>query len=769
MSNLNDIFFTPAANQELTYDQVLEDVQRYFAENHASTIAEAGEGNAERATSLLKELMEHYIVKRKYALDGLSTKELCSKLYEDMAGYSFLKKWIYKPGVEEVNINAYNDIEVIESSGRSIKIPDKFSSPQHAIDVIRRMLNACGMVIDDTMPSIVGFLDKNIRISVDKTPIVDADVGVNASIRIVNQQTVSEEKLLNSGSATAEMLHFLTACIRYGVSVCIAGSTGSGKTTIMAWLLSNVPNNRRLITIEEGSREFDLVKRDAQGNILNSVVHLLTRPSENPALNINQDFLLERVLRKHPDVIGVGEMRSAAESLSAAESSRTGHTVCTTIHSNSCNSTYRRMMTLAKRKYNMDDSILMQIMVEAYPIIVFTKQLEDRSRKIMEIIEGEDYQDGRLIAHSLYKYEVEDNVTDNRGETHVVGHHKKIGLISDSLKKRLLDNGISNKELEEFMEPPKEVGYLQWIYLICFILLSAGLLALFGVKPGDFIDALFRSQRKSATLSDELNVLLGTPAKGFFNQDYELKQILKGTGRADRYEAIKRLSLILFAVGAVLALLIGNVYMVPILGIGFSLIPIWFLRSTAASYKKHLNEELETAISIITTSYLRTEDLIRSVKENLPYINEPVKANFEAFVYEAELINANITSAINSLKMKIPNRVFHEWCGTLIQCQSDRSMKNTLPTINQKFSDVRVVQSELEAMMQGPRREAITMIFLVIANVPLLYFLNEDWFHTLIFTTPGKIALAICAAIILFALTQIMKLSKPIEYGGDSV
>ena len=446
MSNLNDIFFTPAANQELTYDQVLEDVQRYFAENHASTIAEAGEGNAERATSLLKELMEHYIVKRKYALDGLSTKELCSKLYEDMAGYSFLKKWIYKPGVEEVNINAYNDIEVIESSGRSI------NSPQHAIDVIRRMLNACGMVIDDTMPSIVGFLDKNIRISVDKTPIVDADVGVNASIRIVNQQTVSEEKLLNSGSATAEMLHFLTACIRYGVSVCIAGSTGSGKTTIMAWLLSNVPNNRRLITIEEGSREFDLVKRDAQGNILNSVVHLLTRPSENPALNINQDFLLERVLRKHPDVIGVGEMRSAAES------SRTGHTVCTTIHSNSCNSTYRRMMTLAKRKYNMDDSILLQIMVEAYPIIVFTKQLEDRSRKIMEIIEGEDYQDGRLIAHSLYKYEVEDNVTDDRGETRVVGHHKKIGLISDSLKKRLLDNGISNKELDEFMQPPKEVG-----------------------------------------------------------------------------------------------------------------------------------------------------------------------------------------------------------------------------------------------------------------------------------------------------------------------
>lgn len=336
------------------------------------------------------------------------------------------------------------------NSGRSIKIPDKFTSPQHAIDVVRRMLNACGMVIDDTMPSVIGFLDKNIRISVDKAPIVDSDVGINASIRIVNQQTVSEQKLLESKSATAEMLHFLTACIRYGVSVCIACSTGSGKTTVMAWLLSQVPNNRRLITIEEGSREFDLIKRDADGNILNSVVHLLTRPHENPAMNINQDFLLERVLRKHPDVIGVGEMRSAAESLSAAESSRTGHTVCTTIHSNSCNSTYRRMMTLAKRKYNMDDSVLMQIMVEAYPVVVFTKQLEDRSRKIMEIIEGEDYQDGKLIYRSLYKYEVVDNVTLESGETRVVGHHRKVGSISDGLKKRLLDNGISHKELEEF-------------------------------------------------------------------------------------------------------------------------------------------------------------------------------------------------------------------------------------------------------------------------------------------------------------------------------
>ena len=306
---------------------------------------------------------------------------------------------------------------------------------------------------------------------------------------------------------------------------------------------------------------------------------------------------------------------------------------------------------------------------------------------------------------------------------------------------------------------------MHWLYLLCFLLISTGLLASFGVRLSDLF--FLASQSKTVTLSDELKVLQGIPTKGFFNREYEIEQILESMGRAHQFSAIKQLTLILFAVGAVLALLLNNVYMVPILGIGFSLIPVWYLRSTAASYKKHLNEELEMSISIITTSYLRTEDLIRAVKENLPHIKEPVHDIFGVFVYESELINANITSAINSMKMKVPNRVFHEWANILVQCQSDRSMKHMLPTIAQKFSDVRIVQSELDAMMQGPRREAITMVFLVLANIPLLYVLNKDWFHTLLFTTPGKIALAICGAIILYSVSKIMQLSKPIEYGGE--
>lgn len=304
---------------------------------------------------------------------------------------------------------------------------------------------------------------------------------------------------------------------------------------------------------------------------------------------------------------------------------------------------------------------------------------------------------------------------------------------------------------------------MQWIQVILFLLIANGLLSLFQVRINDFLQ-VFTFSGKS-TLQDDADTILGKPAKGFLNREtMEIDQLLKATGREGRFLLLKRLSLFLFALGAVLALLLDNPFLLPVLGAGFAFIPIWYLRSTAAVYQKNLNEELETAISVITTSYLRSEDLLMAVRENLPYLNPPVKAHFEAFLLESEMLNANMISNLNSLKMRLPNRIFHEWCNTLIQCQSDRSMKHTLTFTVQKFSDVRIVQSELEAIISEPRKEAITMMFLVLGNIPLLYVLNEAWFHTLMFTVPGKITLAVCAALILYSFTRIMQLSKPVEY-----
>ena len=162
MESLNDMFFTAAKQETLSYDQILEDVQKYSTSRHADKLTT--EGNQEEARKLLREFICQYILSRSYHMEGMTTEELCDTLYEDMAGISFLKKWIYRPGVEEVNVNAYDDIEVIMSGGRSMKIPDRFQSPQHAIDVTRRLLNTCGMVIDDTMPSSASWIKISVSL-----------------------------------------------------------------------------------------------------------------------------------------------------------------------------------------------------------------------------------------------------------------------------------------------------------------------------------------------------------------------------------------------------------------------------------------------------------------------------------------------------------------------------------------------------------------------------------------------------------------------------
>jgi hypothetical protein len=116
---------------------------------------------------------------------------------------------------------------------------------------------------------------------------------------------------------------------------------------------------------------------------------------------------------------------------------------------------------------------------------------------------------------------------------------------------------------------------------------------------------------------------------------------------------------------------------------------------TANFYKKQLNAELETALSIITTSYLRSENFILAVEENVEYLNPPVQDVFRQFLAQTNLINADVELALENIKPKISNDVFREWVDAVIACQEDKTLKTTLTPIISKLSDMRVVSSEL--------------------------------------------------------------------------
>ena len=246
------------------------------------------------------------------------------------------------------------------------------------------------------------------------------------------------------------MMDFLSFVVRYGASATVAGATSSGKTTLTGWLLTTIPDDKRIYTIENGSRELDLVKRDENGKIINKVIHTITRESEDERKCITQDNLLDMSLRFHPDYIVVGEMRSS-EADSAQEAARTGHTVITTIHSNSCEATWRRMVTLCKRKYpNVDDNVILNLVTEAFPIVVYAKQLENKSRRIMEIMECEIKPDGEREYHTLYRYKITENRISD-GKFVIKGEHVKVNNPSESLQRRMLENGASQEELDKFI------------------------------------------------------------------------------------------------------------------------------------------------------------------------------------------------------------------------------------------------------------------------------------------------------------------------------
>lgn len=447
----HNLFFD-AGHQKREFADVLREVQGYLSKEYSSLVTADG---SEEAKAQIRRFAGKYIQDNRIRVEGKTTDELIDAIYSEMAEFGFLTKYIFGEGIEEIDVNAWDDVEVQFSGGVTKKLDEHFDSPEHAINVVRRMLHVSGMVLDDASPSVLGHLSKNIRIAVLKTPIVDEDVGVVASIRIVNPQSMKKQDFVKGGTATDQMLDFLAECIRYGISVCVAGATSSGKTTLLGWLLTTIPDSKRIYSIENGSRELALVRRK-DGKVVNSVIHTLTRDSENERQRVDQIALLDMALRFNPDIIVVGEMRGP-EANAAQEAARTGVAVVTTIHSMSCDATYRRMVSLCKRAVDMSDETLMGFVTEAYPIVAFCKQLENKQRRLMEIMECEILPDGTRRFCPLFQYQITENRVED-GKFIIVGEHKQVNPISGSLARRLMENGMPQETLAGLLKTPGSSG-----------------------------------------------------------------------------------------------------------------------------------------------------------------------------------------------------------------------------------------------------------------------------------------------------------------------
>lgn len=306
---------------------------------------------------------------------------------------------------------------------------------------------------------------------------------------------------------------------------------------------------------------------------------------------------------------------------------------------------------------------------------------------------------------------------------------------------------------------------MTFIYFLCFVLAAVGIVFAFGITPDSLTNDLAPIFNKKKSLRDKALTARGKKkTRKAVVEIQRIKTALEDTGKGKQFSVALAISVVLMIVGCIVAVIIDNLFLIPVLAVTFAMIPFAYLKKTISLYEKHVKEDLETALSIITTSYVRNDNIINAVSENIRYLKPPIKGIFESFLAETSSITPDIKVAILHLKEKISDSIFEEWCDVLLSCQNDRTLKDTLMPVVSKLTDVRLVNNSLKTMLDNARREYYTMVVMVVANIPILYLINKDWYNALMNTTLGKVVLAICALVIFITAMRLNKITKPVEY-----
>lgn len=437
------------------YMGVLESVRSSIALNHSAELGAAldNEHSAKTLKTLILKYTAAYMAGMDYDRDAL-----VERIYQDMAGMGVLTRYLQDPTIEEININAYNFIELSRPSGiQYLYDAEAFASPEAALDIVKRMVRMGGKLLDAQTPRVDSFIGSSTRISASIPPLVSRECGVTASIRKQNKTRITREMLIDAGTASPEMLDFLTMCLCNHTSIGIAGSTGSGKSSLESFLINeyitkNEDHNNRILTIED-TQELNPIKYDVENDRPARVVSMFTQ--ESP-VKVSMFDLTKDALRYHPTLIVPAEVRDGAvyEAMSAGQ---TGHTILTSFHADSARDSYRRLVSLCHMAdIHQTDEVLLDGCIRAWPIIIFAKQLKDRTRKIMEVFEATGCRDGKVTGNTLYRFQVGDTVRDGRGNiVKVHGEHILTGCISPRLYGFLRDNGASEQEIKRLFPEAK--------------------------------------------------------------------------------------------------------------------------------------------------------------------------------------------------------------------------------------------------------------------------------------------------------------------------
>ena len=437
--------------EKIEYTKVLEFVQNKISNTpeHNKVLAQTIDTDSgyEQLKNIIYTVMQSYPI----PLTEKQIVDFRSRIFDDMTGIGILTKYVDDPNIEEINIYGPGpkQIEVIDGNG-SHMLNEGFKDCEEVLSITKRMVRKGKAIIDEKTPRVDSYMDGGTRVSAMIPPIVRDDKGAVVSIRKQTKANITKEALIRSYTGLEEEFELIELCFNNKVSGAIVGATGSGKTTLLNYFLSQYVKNAmeasRVYIIEE-SRELQLPS-DAR------VFYTAVSGDEHSANYISADALLKSALRFHPTFITCAEMRGA-EAMNAMTAAQTGHVVWSTLHCDSCEESYQRLLTMCKMSgTDLSETLLLRNLIKAFPILVSAQQMRDGTRKITGIYEATDVEGINIIGHYLYKLQISHFEFDGNGRVKKVhGKHQKVGYLSDRMAQHIFDNCGNFELVHKFASP----------------------------------------------------------------------------------------------------------------------------------------------------------------------------------------------------------------------------------------------------------------------------------------------------------------------------
>ena len=425
MKTLNQPLRTPEQTKADEFEQVKRRIHNKLVDK--LDLSRVGDMKGEQLRREIRLVVEHLCDAENTLLNRSERDRIIDEVLDETFGLGPLELLLKDSSISDIMINGPKHI-FVERHGRLELTDVEFRDNAHLMQIIDRIVSKVGRRVDETCPMVDARLEDGSRVNAIIPPL--ALDGAAVSIRRFGSNPLKLEDLLNYKALTPEMVMLLEGCIKGRLNMIICGGTGSGKTTLLNTLSSFIPNDQRIVTIEDAA-ELQLQQ--------DHVVRLETRPANiegNGAVSATD--LVKNALRMRPERIIIGECRGG-ETLDMLQAMNTGHDgSLTTIHANNPRDGVARLETMVMMSgFELPIKAIRQQISSAVNIIIQANRLQGGPRRVTHITEITGMEQETVVMQDIYKY-VQDGI-DADGRAH--GHFECTG-VRPSFMHRLESAGV---------------------------------------------------------------------------------------------------------------------------------------------------------------------------------------------------------------------------------------------------------------------------------------------------------------------------------------